>query len=504
MLEYFTSGKFLESIIVIAIGALIIIISNALDKRYLKTKSANDKWYGSAKMVVDFINSIIITILVFIVLSINGVKVGKYVTSLGVIGIIASFALQDILKDVIMGLSIMFEGYFKVGDVVEYNGMVGKVVSFNVKTTRIFMLDTEATLSICNRNISQIGICSDWVDIQIPIGYEVDLRYARNLCRECAKKIERLRYVYRCDFLNTQELAESWIEYKLRIHCLAEKKPSVRRNAQAVVQDVFYEHKQEFPLSIKVLYNVDPKTLPSMPESEKKKYKVGDDTVVYEMSGPRKRDYELGRGAEKSKVCAYDGSEKAISTAAAEAERYAVSENLGKSMQLRLRLLSEELLSLTRSLPNVKDGNFYVERDGNDYDICFDAIAKINRETKENILRATSENAGHGYSGISGMVAHAIDSMIVMSANDKKGLSKAGMDAMEESIGKAGDDYKWSYNIYKEKEMDDGNGDEDSLDAISAEGLGRSVLTKLSDDIRVSFRKNRIYIRVLVKNEEDD
>ncbi|MDO4187651.1 MAG: mechanosensitive ion channel [Lachnospiraceae bacterium] len=508
VLSYFVSAKFFETVIVIIIASLLISGSNAIDRNYLKSKSGNTRWYKSAKIIFDLINSIIVIVLILAILSINGVDVRKYIASLGVIGIILSYALQDLVKDIIMGLSIMFEGYYKIGDVIEIDGKAGKVVSFNVKTTKLFMLDTETTMSICNRHISQVGICSDWIDIAVPIGYDVDLQYARQLCRECARRIERLRHVYSCDFLNTQELAESWVEYKLRIHCLADKKPSVRRNAQAVVQDVFYEKNQEFPLSIKVLYNMEPSTN----EKPHKEIVEQEGVVVYESTAHRKRDYELGRGAAKSKEMKYSGSSEDINMAVSEAERYAISENLDNGMKLRIRLLSEELLSLVGGIPEMKSGVFFVEREGSDYEICFDADGKINRKTRDSLVGVSSTNTNEAYVGVSGMIIRAIDSMLLMSSNDKKGYNKAFMNTMEQSIGKADDDYRWSYNIYKEKEQEslaviemDSQADiENQNSSIEKDDIVKSVLTNLADDIRISVRTNHVSIRILVKNEEED
>lgn len=496
---YFKSAEFYETIIVILFAVLIFGLGNLADKRYLKSKRANHKWYNSTKAIIDLIRAIIAIIFALIILSINGVNVGKYVASLGVIGIVLSFALQDILKDIIMGLSIMFEGYFKVGDVVVYQGREGKVISFNIKTTKLFMLDTEERLSVCNREINQISVASDWVDVDVPIGYDIDLNYSRFLCKECAKRIERLRHVYSCDFLNTQELSESWINYKLRVHCLPEKKPPVRRNAQAVIQDVFYEYGCEFPLSIKVLYNVDQEKKIAIDGSIIKT--KPDESSIVTNAVKKKTDYELGRGAEKSKVIAVDGSDEAIAIAMAEAERYARSENLGEDMKLKIRLLSEELLLLTKNLSNMKNGVFYIERDDADYDILFEADAKVSKNTREMLLDVSSTGTNEAYSGIGGMVAKAVDSMILMGIDDRKGISKVSADVMEQSIGKSDDDYRWSYNIYMEKEaMDTENGEV----MIDENAISQSVLTSLSEDIKISVRTNHVSIRVLVAPSDDD
>ena len=506
MLEYFTSAQFFETFIVLLFGILVILGSITLDRKQFKPKATNKKWYHSAKMIIDFVNSVIIILLILLILSINGVNVGEYVKSLGVLGIILSFALQDLLKDVIMGLSIMFEGYFKVGDVIEFGDDYAKVISFNIKSTRLFMIGSEATVTVSNRNFSQVAIVSDWIDILVPIGYDVDLYRSRNLCRECAKRIERLRYVYSCDFLNTQELAESWINYKLRVHCLPEKKPMVLRNSNAVIQDVFYENDQEFPLNILILQNADTEAQDKRRIEGVEKVQVNETEIRVNSEQPKHKkrfDYELGRGAAQSKKCSVDGSDKTLAAAITEVERYTSAENLEKGTKLRIRLLSEELLSLVSGLPRMKEGSFYIEREGTDYAICFDADAKISKETREKLVSVSSTNVNDAYIGLSGVFTHAIDSMMAMSINDQKGISKSSMDTMEQSIGKAENDYRWSYNIYKEKENEN-LASFDNEDIINEDEIGKSVLTSLSDDIRISVRTKHVNIRVLAKSDDGE
>ena len=256
-MEYFTSGKFYESLVVVFIGVVFLTVGHGLDNKYLKPKAGNTTWYRSTKMIMDFVESVFVILLVLAILSINGVKVGKYVTSLGVIGVVASFALQDILKDLIMGLSIMFEGFFKVDDIIKVEGRPAKVLSFNIKTTRLMMIDDDSIRTVSNRYLSDIALESDWVDIDVPIGYDVDLHESRNLCKKCARRIGEMASVSSCEFLNTQELGESAILYKIRIHCAPDKKYPVRRAAIAAIQDVFYEHKVSFPYNVLVLQNGD-------------------------------------------------------------------------------------------------------------------------------------------------------------------------------------------------------------------------------------------------------
>lgn len=500
-MDYLFSKAFYETLVAVVIIIVVMILSKTFDTRYKNSFIKAKEWYRSVKTIREILTSLFVLIMVMIILSINGINVGKYLASFGVIGIILSFSLQDLLKDLIMGFTILIEGYYKVGDVIEYDGMVGKVKSLNLKTTKIFLIDTENTISICNRYLDKVAIVSDWLDINIPIGYDIDLYYSRLLCKECAKRIERLRYVYSCDFLNTSELAESWIEYRLRVHCLPEKKPPVRRASLAVVQDVFYEHKTEFPLSIKVIYQQNTENNNLQINNLENNIKAISDNA----HTAYKRDYEYGHGAAKSKEIKVDKDNSTSVKAINESERYATSENLSNKMKIRIRLLSEELLSLIKGIPQIEEGLFYIERDGADYDICFESNSKIDSKHAKNLISVSSSQTNDAYVGFSGMVAKAVDTMVLMS-RDGKSHTDINQD---NSITESNNEYRWSYNIYKENEANQNEnekteGESEEIKPVDWSEIERSVLSKFSDDIKIYVRSNQINIRVLVKSLDEN
>ena len=196
MKQYFTSGQFIETLFVFFIGIGILIGTTALDDKILKSKSANAKWYKSAKMIIDFAKYVVMLLLFLAILSINGINVEKYMASLGIMGVVLTFALQDLLKDITMGLSIMFEGYFKVGDMVVYNGELAKVISFTIKTTKL-MMDADGSIrSVGNRNISDISVASDFIDILVPVGYDVEHEFLNRYGHEQPQGIQRQFHEY--------------------------------------------------------------------------------------------------------------------------------------------------------------------------------------------------------------------------------------------------------------------------------------------------------------------
>lgn len=501
VIEYLQSITLVETVIVTILGFGILGIIRFIDRKYISKKSKGQtSWYSSARVLIDFLYFVIIVITVLSVLSINGINVGKYFASLGIAGIAVGFAAQDVLKDVTMGISMMVESFYKIGDVVIFNGRYGKVVSFNLKTTKLKMLDDESLLCIPNREITQIATASDWFDVDVPIGYDVDLYFARDIVKDCARRIERLKYVYSADFINTQDFADSWVVYRIRVHCLVEKRYPLRRAANAVIQNVFYERKLPFPYNVLDIENVNP-------EREKYGKEFANHISKHDLI-EYKTVAELGKGAEKSKVIKINGTEKSYMDAINESERYASSENLSKKMRLRVRLLSEEIINLSKQLSDIESGEFFIERAGGDYQICFDAKANIDKVSKEKLLGVASDGK-KTYTGFGGTILRAVDSMVSMYNTKKQGddLSEEKIkDNIDESISQSDGDLRWSFNIYKEKENDTATKNTDSTTndvRVDWEEVNRSVFSKLAEDVHVSVKYNQISIVVLVKGTDE-
>ena len=61
----------------------------------------------------DFKSYLLIIINIFAILQINGINVESILAGAGIIGIIFGFAVQDALKDIIRGMTILTDKYFQ-------------------------------------------------------------------------------------------------------------------------------------------------------------------------------------------------------------------------------------------------------------------------------------------------------------------------------------------------------------------------------------------------------
>ena len=221
------------------------IIWYIFKKVYLKTVAKREKVKnlegenvtGSLTAVV--MGSVKIALIIFtvlIVLDTNGVNITSLVTGLGIAGATAGLAFQDFIKDTIMGLRIVANKFFLVGDVIEFNGIEGIVIEFTLRSTKIRSIDTHDELAISNRNIDVIKKRSHLYDIDIPISYDDDFKRINALMYSISKEISEVSGIESCQYKGTQAFDASNVKYRIRIFCMPEERPELRRICLRIIQ----------------------------------------------------------------------------------------------------------------------------------------------------------------------------------------------------------------------------------------------------------------------------
>jgi small conductance mechanosensitive channel len=138
-------------------------------------------------------------------------------TSAGVFGVAIGFGAQDLVKDIIRGFFIIFEGQFQIGDIVEIGGFRGEVVELGLKTTRIKSITGEVKI-IANGNIDTIinfskGNCLSIVDLGIDYG--ADISDVNNIINEYVKSLKDPRLKSDPIYLGVNELADSAVVLRI-------------------------------------------------------------------------------------------------------------------------------------------------------------------------------------------------------------------------------------------------------------------------------------------------
>ena len=244
------ANNLVRSAIVIIMALLIYkILSAFLLKRGQKWKNING---GKGETFLHLVNSAVkytILIIAFLMLlQVNHVNVSSLIAGLGIAGIVLGLTVQDALKDIIRGFSIISDAYFKVGDLVNYKGIEGKVLELGLKTTKIRDIKTENIVAIPNRNIEDIAVVSDYIYIDVPLPYELDLERSEAIAKEIASTVEKSNLVKECTYRGVNDLGDSAIGYQLRVECGDNQaKLQVRRNVLRAILETLEKHGVSVP-----------------------------------------------------------------------------------------------------------------------------------------------------------------------------------------------------------------------------------------------------------------
>lgn len=235
-MEMFTK-ELISSAVIIGFALIILTIINAVYRGYVKKLGADDlKMRAFIKMCVEIIDIIIVLFTIMVVLQVNNINISSMVTGVGIVTAIAGLALQDFLKDILMGIHIINDKSYSVGDVIKVNGDEGIVIYFSLLTTRIKSVDTSDIVTMCNRNITQVAKSSGLYTIELPLSYDEDPAKVREVFEEAAKEVAELDGVTYAEYLGIQKYDASSVVYKLRYDCNPANKWPMHRAVMAVVQ----------------------------------------------------------------------------------------------------------------------------------------------------------------------------------------------------------------------------------------------------------------------------
>jgi small-conductance mechanosensitive channel len=132
----------------ITIGLLLIVIASFIVAsfiltwvRKISTRNMDETDQLKFVSVFKFIRYITYIVVVFSVLSIAGVNVTPLLAASAALLVGVGFALQELFQDIIGGILIMIDKSLLVGDIIELNGKVGRVIDIKIRTTRAITRD---------------------------------------------------------------------------------------------------------------------------------------------------------------------------------------------------------------------------------------------------------------------------------------------------------------------------------------------------------------------------
>lgn len=252
-IKIITSNKFYLPFIYIVIGVVLyLVVSNIVDKIMTRHKSGRgrDKRKDTIINLSKNIFKYLILILVVLeILKLYGVDTTSIIASLGIFAAVIGLAFQDILKDLLAGVSIIFDNKFAVGDMVSINDFTGTVIQFGLRTTKIKSFSGEVK-SISNSSFTEVvnyNLAGCDLYIKLNVAYNTNIEKLEMVLESIRDKVLEIEDVTDYKLLGVDELGGSSIVYLVDVSCSANGRFSAKRKFLRLVKDTFDKEKIEIP-----------------------------------------------------------------------------------------------------------------------------------------------------------------------------------------------------------------------------------------------------------------
>lgn len=240
------SDSFFKIIASLIILVILFFVIRFINKR--KEQSLKIARYKKSTTNYSIIKIIVTVFAAITVLAINDVDVSSLITGLGVASVVVAFALEEYLKDIVMGLLIKSGQFYAVGDVIDFDGNPAIVKSISLRATIVQLISTGDRYVICNRNINKVKVLSDVVNINVPMPMDLPPEKARALMEEICTDLRNNHVgITGASFKGTQEIEDYAIIYRIKINCEAWNRDQHRRDAVSTIQDFVTKRGITFP-----------------------------------------------------------------------------------------------------------------------------------------------------------------------------------------------------------------------------------------------------------------
>ena len=259
--DVLTAPEFYVPVISIVLAFIIVgITKKYINKRVRKNASSITLKRRNTVYILagNIIKYVVTLIAVIVCLSAWGLDVTSLLAGLGIAGAIAGLALQDALKDIISGISIIFENFFVIGDLVKYKDFEGHIIEFGLKSTKIQGYDGTVFI-VSNRNIGEIKNLS-YKDsntfIELPVAYESNEEEVARVIKEVLEKISEWKIsTAKGEYLGVNNLNSSSVDHYVVVHSNSEDKFAIRRRALSEFKKAFDKNKIKIPYTQIEVYN---------------------------------------------------------------------------------------------------------------------------------------------------------------------------------------------------------------------------------------------------------
>ena len=193
LVTFILSGKWAKGFNLFSITSILVLLAEvvlAVAVIQLLLRLISSALGTRGETICRLLNNLTgyVGVIVFVYYSLYylGFQPRTLLASLGLLSFAVSLGAKDLITDVIAGLSIVFEGEYQVGDIIEVGGYRGEVLEIGVRTTKLEGRGGNIKI-ISNRdvrNVINMTRLNSWYPMEVSIAGDQDLSAVEKLLTE--------------------------------------------------------------------------------------------------------------------------------------------------------------------------------------------------------------------------------------------------------------------------------------------------------------------------------
>ena len=184
-----TIGTVALLLIVLVLTSVILKLVRVIATRKLPLEDKN-KFIS----FFQFIRYVVFIFAIIFALDVSGVNMSVLLTASAALLVGLGFALQQLFQDIISGVLIILDQSLHVGDIVEVDGKVGKVLEIKLRTTRV-VTRNDRVMVIPNHKF-MMDTLFNWTQnsfinreqVDVGVAYGSDVALVQKILLQCAQE----------------------------------------------------------------------------------------------------------------------------------------------------------------------------------------------------------------------------------------------------------------------------------------------------------------------------
>ncbi len=231
---------------------MVFVVANAIEL-IIENVSVNigSRAETLGHLIVSVIQYGVALFALFYTLYLCGLDTGSLIASAGILSLIVGLGAQSMIQDILAGVFIVFEGEFRVGDIVTVGDFRGNVLEIGLRTTKI--QDTSKNIKVFN-NSSLSGIINmtkeaSFAGVDVGIEYGESIERVEAILKEELPKIrKRIRTIMDGPYYKgVSALGDSGVVIKIIALCKEQDRMQLCRDLNREILLIFNKYGINIP-----------------------------------------------------------------------------------------------------------------------------------------------------------------------------------------------------------------------------------------------------------------